>query len=56
MAEMEVKPLIYHTVFEVLNQWKNEAMSGKENYVSIDTSISTIETEDNDSLVVLNML
>ena len=58
MAEMEVKPLVYHKIFKVLNQWKNEAMSNKENYVNvnIDSSISTIEPEDNEKLVVLNML
>ena len=55
MAEMMVKPLVYHKIFKALNLWKNEAMSNKENYVNvnIDSSISTIEAED---LVILNML
>lgn len=53
MAELDVKPLVYHKVFKVLTQWKTAALSAcKENCAPSETSISTVGNDDSVSVVV----
>ena len=55
MADMEMKPLVYHKIYKVLNQWRTMATTAFTN-VSSNSSLSTIDVNDSNDTVVLTMI
>lgn len=56
MADMEIKPLVYHKLFKVLSEWKTMASVGKDGNGSSDSSFSTIGINESNDSVLLTMI